>query len=209
MRWVLIWAALTGTAMADGERAGDFDYYVLALSWSPSFCALKGEAADAEQCAPGQRFGWVLHGLWPQDERSWPANCPTSEPNPSRRQTAGMADIMGSSGLAWYQWKKHGRCSGLTAEGYFALARAAYRSVKQPEVLQRLDQPVKLPARVIEEAWLEANPDLRPDMVTVTCQSGRIMETRICLTKALVPRPCGADAAMDCTSRDALFEPIR
>ena len=154
MRWVMIWAALTGSAMADGERAGSFDYYVMALSWSPSFCATTGDAKEREQCAPGQHRGWVLHGLWPQYERGWPANCATTEPGPSRRQTEAMADIMGSSGLAWYQWKKHGRCSGLSAQAYFARARDAYESVAQPEVLQRLDRPVKLPASVIEEAWI-------------------------------------------------------
>lgn len=209
MRWVIALMALAGVAMADGEKAGDFDYYVMALSWTPNFCALEGDAKGYEQCDPGQGNGWVLHGLWPQYENGWPAHCPSSERNPSKAETAAMADIMGSSGLAWYQWKKHGRCSGLPSEEFFALSREAYASVERPEVLRKLDKTVAVPASVIEDAWLEANPDLKPDMVTVTCRDGRIMETRICFTKGLVPRHCSAKAARDCTMKDALLDPMR
>ncbi|MFV0334302.1 MAG: ribonuclease T2 family protein [Tropicimonas sp.] len=212
MRFMVIWAILAGLAggaRADGERAGDFDYYVMALSWSPNFCALEGDAKGAEQCTAGRGAGWVLHGLWPQYERGWPAHCPSAERNPSRRETAAMADIMGSGGLAWYQWKKHGRCAGLPAAQYFALARKTYDSVKRPEVLRKLTRPVAVPAHVIEEAWLEANPALAPDMVTITCRAGRIMEARICLTRALEPRACGEDARRDCTLPDARLDPVR
>ena len=115
-------------ALAQSHTPGEFDYYVLALSWSPSFCALEA-GPDHPQCAEDADFGWVLHGLWPQYETGWPANCTTAARNPSRSQTAAMADIMGSGGSAWHQWKKHGRCSGLTATDYFALAREAYGRV--------------------------------------------------------------------------------
>ena len=142
MRWIMFWAAMTGMAMAEGEPAGEFDYYVMALSWSPNFCAIEGDAKGSEQCAPGRDHGWVLHGLWPQFERGWPSYCNTVEANPSMGQTEAMADIMGSSGLAWYQWKKHGRCSGLEPKAYFALSREAYESVERPGVLRRLEDTV-------------------------------------------------------------------
>ncbi|SFD06517.1 ribonuclease T2 family protein [Tropicimonas isoalkanivorans] len=209
MRWILLWVLLTGSAVADGERAGDFDYYVMALSWTPSYCATEGDAREAEQCDPARDLGWVLHGLWPQYEEGWPSFCASAAANPSRRQTAAMADIMGAPGLAWYQWKKHGRCSGLEATDYYALARRAYESVTPPPVLRKLSESVVLPAAVVEEAWLEANPELSADMVTVTCQSGRIMETRICLTRDLEPRACAPDARRDCTLSRALLDPVR
>jgi ribonuclease T2 len=119
-----------------------------------------------------------------------------------------MADIMGTAGLAWYQWKKHGRCAGLPPEDYFALARAAWDRVALPDVFMRLDRSVRLPASVVEEAFLAANPDWEPDMVTITCRENRIQEARICLTKDLDPRPCGADAVRDCRMRDALLDPV-
>jgi ribonuclease T2 len=200
---------LAGPAPAEGERAGDFDYYVLSLSWQPSWCALEGDGRRAPDCAEGTAVAWTLHGLWPQYEEGWPSDCPTKAANPTRRQTAGMADLMGSSGLAWYQWQKHGRCSGLSSEAYFALMRRAWESVSRPPVFARLDEAVRLPASVVEEAWLEGNPGLAPDMITVTCRDGHIEEARICLTKDLDPRPCAPDARRDCRLGDALLPPVR
>lgn len=194
-------------ALADGEPAGEFDYYVMSLSWSPNWCRMEGDARNSEQCDAD--FGWVLHGLWPQYHRGWPAYCPTTERQPSRQQTAEMADIMGTSGLAWHQWKKHGVCSGLSASAYYALAREAYGTVTRPAVFRKLDKPVKLPASVVEEAFLKANPGLEKDMVTVTCRDAYIQEVRICLSRDLTPAPCGRDVVKDCSMKDALFEPIR
>lgn len=194
-------------ALADGEPAGEFDYYVMSLSWSPNWCRMEGDARNSEQCDAD--FGWVLHGLWPQYHRGWPSYCPTTERQPSRQQTAGMADIMGTSGLAWHQWKKHGVCSGLSASAYYALSREAYGTVTRPAVFRKLDKPVKLPASVVEEAFLKANPGLEKDMVTVTCRDAYIQEVRICLSRDLTPVPCGRDVVKDCSMKDALFEPIR
>lgn len=198
---------LPATALADGERAGDFDYYVLALSWSPNWCAREGDARDAEQCDAD--FGWIVHGLWPQYEDGWPSYCPTSARAPSRSMTGAQADLFGAGGAAWYQWKKHGVCSGLPAEDYYNLAREAWARVNRPAVLRKLDQPVKLPASVIEEAFLEANPGWTPDTVTITCRDGYIQEARVCLTRDLDPRDCGYDVVRDCTMSDARLEPIR
>lgn len=196
-------------AWAEGERAGEFDYYVLALSWTPTWCAIEGDARGSTQCDPGQGYGFTMHGLWPQFEQGWPSFCPTNERQPSRSDTNAMVDIMGSSGLAWHQWRKHGVCSGLSSDNYFALSRLAYSRVNRPELLRQVDQDYRLPASVIEEAFLEANPDLSADMLTVTCRDGRIQEVRICLTRQLEPRECAADVRRDCTMQDALFSPMR
>jgi ribonuclease T2 len=208
---VLAVAGLIASSMAwaKGERSGEFDYYVMSLSWSPTWCALEGDARQSPQCDSDADFGWVLHGLWPQYHRGWPSYCPTVERNPSRSMTNDMADIMGTSGLAWHQWNKHGVCSGLSAQNYYDLSRKAYGTVVRPEVFRRLEKAVKLPASVVEEAFLKANPQLEPDMITITCKDGRIQEARICLSKSLEPVPCGRDVVRDCTATDALFDPIR
>lgn len=200
---------LAAPAVAQEERPGDFDYYVLALSWSPNWCAREGDARGAEQCAARHDHGWTLHGLWPQYHRGWPDYCRTGEAPPSRAMTAAMADIMGSSGLAWHQWKKHGTCSGLSAQDYFTLSRRAYESVTRPELFRRLKAPVRLPAAVVEDAFLKANPELAPDMLTITCRDGHIQEARLCLSRALAPVPCGRDVVRDCSLTDALFRPVR
>lgn len=113
-----------------------------------------------------------------------------------------MADIMGSGGLAWYEWKKHGRCSGLDAADYFAASRRVYGALRLPE------PQGPQTADGIEAAFLAANPALSADGVIVTCQAGRLQELRLCLTRDFAPRACGADVLADaCRSRGRLDVP--
>lgn len=199
MRWLI--AALM-LASAAPLRAADFDYYLLALSWSPSWCATEAGGGGAEQCAPDRDLGFVLHGLWPQHEDGYPEYCDAAARDPSRRQTAAMADVMGSGGLAWHQWKKHGRCTGLSAEDYFTLSRFAFGLLAAPELDDRMTAPE------IEAAFAAANPPLTPDDLVVTCGDGLLREVRICLTRELAPRACGADVNRGaCRTRGAISLP--
>jgi ribonuclease T2 len=211
MRWIsaLLAAVLASPAVAEGERAGDFDYYVMSLSWSAAWCEMEGDDRDDPQCDAGRGLTFVLHGLWPQYEDGWPSFCRTGMRDPTRGETAAMADIMGGAGLAFYQWKKHGRCSGLSSADYYATARQAFEGVTIPPVFAQMSKTLKVPASVIEGAFLESNPGLRRDQVTVTCKDGYIQEVRLCLTKDLEPRRCGADVIRDCTLKDAVLEAVR
>lgn len=209
MRAFALLMLLALPAEAEGERSGDFDYFVLSLSWSASYCAIEGDASGADQCDTRHDYDFVLHGLWPQFESGWPSYCTGAKADPPRALTAIQADIMGSGSLAWHQWKKHGRCSGLSAEDYYDTARTAFEMVNVPEVLTHLDRDMRLPARVIEEAFTEANPGLSPHAVTITCDQSMIREVRICLTKDLEYRACGLDVARDCRMTDALLPAMR
>ena len=205
MRLILL--SLTSSAiLAVAAYAEDFDYYLLALTWTPSWCLAEGE--NGGQCDPPRDLGFSLHGLWPQyADGGWPEDCvvPRSQ-DPSRRQTAAMADIMGSAGLAWYEWKKHGRCTGLPAEDYFALARRAYAGLTLP-----VPGAPKVTAAAVETVLLALNPAFSATDVIVTCRDGRITEARICLTRDLAPRACGADVARDACRQSAPLEmpPVR
>jgi ribonuclease T2 len=194
---------------ARAQTAGDFDYYLLALSWSSAWCTLTGDSRDDPQCDAGRGHTFTVHGLWPQYEDGYPADCRTTHPDPSRTQTAAMADIMGGAGLAFYEWRKHGRCSGLSAAAYFATLRRAYDAITIPPVFARITQDLTIDAGVIQDAFLEKNPRLSADHVTVTCKSGMIQEVRICLTRDLAPRTCGADVIRDCTLPDAELTAVR
>lgn len=209
MRALVFWILSAAAAFAEGESAGQFDYYVMALSWTPSWCAAEGDARGSEQCDADTGFGWTLHGLWPQFEQGWPSYCRTNERNPSRSDTAAQARLFGTSGLAWHQWNKHGRCTGLSSDDYYHLSQLAYDRVERPEIFRRLDETYRFPASIVEDAFLEANPDLEADGLTVTCRDGFIREVRICLTGGLEPRACGRDVRRDCTLSDARMDPLR
>ncbi len=193
--------ALTSPVARADDVAGRFDYYVLALSWAPSWCRSGSDTRDSTSCDTGRRAGFTVHGLWPQQENGWPEDCLTTHRNPSRADTAKMRDLTGSSGLAWYQWRKHGRCSGLSAQDYFGATRAAYQAVQLPEVFRRLTREVSLSASVVEDAFIEANPGMDRRGITVTCRGQDLQEVRICLTRDLQPRACAPDAARDCSRK--------
>lgn len=207
--FALILSLLALPVWADGEKAGEFDYYVLSLGWSPGWCAREGDARGDDQCDPRHDHGFTLHGLWPQYESGWPSYCRNIARDPTRSQTDAMMDIMGSGGLAWHQWKKHGRCTGLSAQEYFAASRQTYEIITIPDVFLNIRKDVKLPAAVVEEAFVEANPGLQRNMVTITCTRGMIHEVRICLTRDLAPRACGEDTIRDCRMQGALMPGIR
>ncbi|MEL6978761.1 MAG: ribonuclease T2 [Pseudomonadota bacterium] len=174
-----------------------FDYYVLALSWSPSFCERN---PDGDQCGQGRRF--TLHGLWPQYEDGYPQDCATDA---NRRVPGSLLreyqDLTGSRGLLAHQWRKHGSCTGLSAEAYFDASRAAVERVAVPEPLAKASRDARLDPRVVETAFMTANPGFERDGVTITCRSGDLAEVRVCLDLSLNPRRCGADVRADCRSR--------
>ncbi|MEM7519897.1 MAG: ribonuclease T2 [Pseudomonadota bacterium] len=206
---LMLATAVAVPARAENDQAGVFDYYVVALSWSPNWCLREGDARRSPQCAADTGHGWILHGLWPQYHRGFPAFCKTAERPPSRRMTSDMADIMGTSGLAWHQWRKHGVCTGLSAPDYYALSREAYARIVRPEIFRKLAREVKLPAKVVEDAFLKFNPNMEPDGVTITCKAGQIQETRVCMSKSLDPVPFGQDVVRDCRMDNAIFTPLR
>ena len=202
-------ALLIPLPLAARDIAGQFDYYVLALSWQPSWCSSTGDDRDATECDAGTGRDFSVHGLWPQYERGWPDYCETRERDPSRRESQAMADVMGSGGLAWHQWQKHGRCSGLSAADYFQATRDALDAITIPAVFDDLARDIAVPPPVIEEAFIEVNPDLTRDAITVACRDDALTEVRICLTRDLQPRDCASDARRDCSRRSVVMESVR
>jgi len=205
----LLLALMSASQAPAKGKPGEFDYYVMALSWSPSWCNREGDRRNSPQCDPSEDFGFVLHGLWPQYENGWPSDCRSDFRDPSRADTRAMADIMGSSGSAWHQWKKHGRCSGLASDDYYDLMREAYGLVNRPEVLRQIKDALDVAPLVVEDAFMEINDELDPDEITITCKSGQLQEARICMTKDLEFRRCGSDVIRDCRAKSVEILPIR
>ncbi|MCV9997539.1 ribonuclease [Pararhizobium sp. YC-54] len=169
-----------------------FDFYVLSLSWSPSWCLENDPSGRSMQCDPDNNHGFIVHGLWPQNEQGFPEFCRTRDPD-RVPETLGrpLFDIMPSMGLIGHEWRKHGSCSGLSQKDYFTVLRAAREKVTIPPGLQSVGPNRKTSATDIETALTSANPGLRPDALAVTCASGRVDEVRICFDKDLSFRTCG------------------
>ncbi|RLP22206.1 ribonuclease T2 [Mesorhizobium sp. YM1C-6-2] len=186
-----------------------FDFYVLSLSWSPSYCEAEGEDANRQQCATDRPYAFVVHGLWPQFERGFPERCRTDEPDVSNATLRTLYDIMPSAGLIRHQWRKHGSCAGLDQDDYFAVLRAARETVSIPPEFRRLDAYRTLDPDDAERAFLKANPSLPGDAVAVTCDRRYLREVRICMTKDLEFRSCPEVDRRDCRLSKVVMPPVR
>ena len=190
-------AAISGAnAQSEGEP-GDFDFYVLALSWSPTWCATSEDAARSRQCAADAGLGFVVHGLWPQYEEGYPEFC-RSDARPSRGEIGSVLDIMPDRGLAAHTWRKHGSCSGLDPQDYFEAMRAAFERVRIPREFVALAADGSMSAQAIETAFIAANPGLESSGAAVSCGDGWFEEMRICLTRELDFRDCEEVDARGC-----------
>jgi ribonuclease T2 len=186
-----------------------FDYYVLSLSWSPTWCAGNDTSGRTEQCAADASHGFIVHGLWPQNETGFPEYCRTSESDRvPERLGQSLFDIMPSMGLIGHEWRKHGSCSGLTQKDYFAVVRAAWDKLNIPPALKSVDRPRQAATGDIETAFISANPGLAKNAIAVTCEARFLEEVRICYNKDLSFRPCPATDARSCRSKSVTLPPI-
>lgn len=191
-----------GYADAKGRKhhseTGKFDYYVLSLSWSPVYCEHHPE--DGPQCGGAKRFGFVLHGLWPQyTNGGFPESCSTSNRLDPEAQALGRS-IFPSEKLVAHEWQRHGTCSGMTAEEYFKTADSARQSVNIPAQLEPGNRTTTMTAASISKAIRDANPSITNRSLAVTCSGPELAEVRVCLGKDLKPMACGSGVHDACRS---------
>lgn len=176
--------ATSSQFQARADTPGDFDFYVLALSWSPGFCDTGGAGRTYAQCASGAHLGFVVHGLWPQYQRGYPSDCGGIR-SPSRLALQAAKGLYPDEGLARFEWRKHGTCSGMSPSDYFVDVRKARATIVIPPAFRTPSQPQTWTPIDIQRAFIAANPRLRPGMLAVECYAGELDEVRICLSKDL------------------------
>jgi ribonuclease T2 len=203
----------TGLASAQDRRQnqpGQFDFYVLSLSWSPSFCEAAAERGGApqQQCGP-RPYSFVVHGLWPQYEKGFPEFCQQPAPRLDRNIVSSMLDLMPAPRLIFNEWDKHGTCSGLPARGYFETIRKARAQVRIPDAYIDVKEPLAVTPDAVEEAFVKANPGLTREAMAVTCDSRRLTEVRICVGKDLRFRDCGEIDRRACKREQLVMPPLR
>lgn len=203
-------------AMAQDPRQnapGQFDFYVLSLSWSPSFCAGAAErnapaAAGNMQCGP-RPYSFVVHGLWPQYDDGFPEFCQIPAPRLDRGVVSSMLDLMPAPRLIFNEWDRHGTCSGQLPRAYFETVRKARAVVKIPLEFTDLKEPLSVTPHTVEEAFINANPGLSTNAMAVGCDAKRLTEVRLCLSKDLQFRDCTEIAKRSCKREPLIMPPIR
>jgi ribonuclease T2 len=212
---VLLIATALGSAAAQEQQSqrnqpGKFDFYVLSLSWSPSFCKDTEERGreSNEQCR-GRPYAFVVHGLWPQYERGFPRDCQVPAPRLYRELMTSMLDLMPAPRLIYHEWDQHGTCSGLAAQAYFDLVRKARETVKIPEAYAAPKATLTVAPDEVEDAFVKANPGLSRAAIAVTCGSTRLSEVRICMGKDLKFRDCGEIDRRACRRDKLIMPPVR
>ncbi|GAA3751827.1 ribonuclease T2 [Terriglobus aquaticus] len=164
---------------------GQFDFYVLNLSWSPEFCSGHPSAAE---CAQHRAF--TLHGLWPQNnDGTYPEDC-SEAPGPA--SPSQYADIYPDASLLQHEWQTHGTCSGLSADQFFTLARRADQSVQIPSRLAHLTQTISLAPSQIITLFTQANSSFPANSLALTCGNNFLTAVEVCMDKNLKPEACSA-----------------
>ncbi len=184
-----------------------FDFYVLALSWSPAFCLTEQGQRSTSQCGANADFGFITHGLWPQFEDGWPSFCQSPHgAEMSNAQAERLFEIMPDRGLIAHQWDKHGTCTGLSQADYISATLAATQAIAIPAQFSGAS-PNRLNAAEIERAFIDANEGLESDGIAVSCPNGRFREVRVCLSTDLEPRACPQVDRQGCQQETLVIAP--
>lgn len=214
-----LFTALAGPGAAQGfaqdrrqDEPGHFDFYVLSLSWSPSFCAAAAERGrgrvPALQCG-ARPYSFVVHGLWPQYENGFPEYCQMPAPRLDHSMVSSMLDLMPAPHLIFNEWDRHGTCSGLSPRGYFETVRKARAVVKIPPEYVGLQKPLSIAPSAVEDAFIKANPGLAQGDFAVECDRRRLTEVRLCLSQDLKFRACPQVVKRSCRRDQILMLPLR
>jgi ribonuclease T2 len=207
--------SLAGTAAAQDRRQnepGKFDFYVLSLSWSPSFCEASAERTPEQkplpECDGTRPHPFVVHGLWPQYETGFPEFCKQPAPRLDRNVVASMLDLMPAPGLIFGEWDRHGTCSGLSARAYFGTVRKARALVKIPDEYLEAAQEITVAPAEVQDAFVKVNPGLTRSSVAISCDSKRLTEVRICVGKDLRFHDCQEVEQRSCRREQVVMPPL-
>lgn len=204
---------LSAPTQARDNKPGDFDFFVLALSWSPTFCDGPDAEGETLQCASGRRFAFVVHGLWPQYARGWPEFCRTTENWVPEDVIDSMLGIMPSRRLIIHQWRKHGSCTGLALRDYFRGTKLLFEKIRIPARYLSPQAPIITTPQQLVSDFVKSNRGLSADMLSVQCGNARdrarLSELRICLDRRGNFMSCGANEQRQCQARTLVMPPVR
>jgi ribonuclease T2 len=202
-----VWAQANGEQK--GAVPGTFDFYVLALSWSPTYCANGGDKRSPDQCHSGSSNGFVIHGLWPQLDHGYPTECPSEQADLPKTTLEPALRLFPDLKLAEREWKRHGTCTARAPADYLADISTARQKVTIPAPYQRPRMEALVSPLDLQNAFIDANPGLAAGMMEVSCVKGELQEVRICFTKDLKGfRACPEVVAGSCRAKSVTMLPV-
>lgn len=179
------------------RRMTPIDGHTLALSWSPQFCRTRArDPRHRLQCGGADnggvgRFGFILHGLWPEGRGpDWPQWC-RAAPSLPRALVRRHLCTTPSVDLIHREWAKHGSCMTRDPARYLSAGTRLFEAMRYPDMAALSRRRVTV--RQFANAFAARNRGLSPDMLRVqTDRRGWLTEVRICLARDARPRRCPA-----------------
>ena len=187
----LLWPAAAQRRNGPPSTPGKFDYYLLSLSWAPQYCLEMGDDPNDAECAPGSHYGFVVHGLWPENLQGMNPRACSPAPKLDAATEKSVLDILPGHPLILREWSTHGTCSGLTPAEFFKLTRTASQKVKIPAQYREPKKALIVPVKDFRQALMNANPGLSTENFALYCDDRFLREVRVCMDKSLNFRACG------------------
>lgn len=188
------------------NSSATFDYYLLSLSWAPTYCA-EHRNDNSTECRPGERKAFVLHGLWPQSQSGPPPENCGSARRVSQQIVRRMLAYFPSAGLIQHEWMTHGTCTGLSADDYFAKAEQAFQAVQAPDTYKNLHQQSTVNRHDIEAEFATTN-HAPESAFRVSCHNGELIGVEACMSRSLQFQAC-SESLRDCPANQVTVLPPR
>lgn len=182
-------------------RSQNFDFLILALSWSPTYCASSAKRGETAQCLNPANRGFVVHGLWPQARDGARLRCESNKDEFSKVLFERTLEVFPDLRLAQNQWQRHGHCFGFAADAYLEIVAKAKAKIVIPESLRSVGAPLSLAPDTIRSSFVTANQGLSRDAMSVSCRKSTLVEVLVCLKSDLSGfEPCPQVAKRSCAA---------
>jgi ribonuclease T2 len=184
---IVLLVIVATSSLCHAQQKGEpdkFDFYMMNLAWSPEFCSI----ADTSPQCKAPRDGFVLHGLWAQNnDGTYPVFC-SERPGPVHPEV--NLDLTPDLALLKHEWAKHGTCTKLSPEAFFASERKAYHSLLVPRMFMRIDHEIQMKPQEILDLFGKINPGFPPGSILLSCGNNRLTAIEACVGKDLKPLVC-------------------
>ncbi len=202
---VAVGAAPAVSTSPDPDRPIRYDFVILALSWSPTYCASSVRRGQTDQCQNPANRGFVVHGFWPQSRDGARLRCAEGRADFSKALFERALQVFPDLDLAEKQFQRHGECFEFSPDSYLDVTAQARSKIVVPDFLRALDRPLSIAPEEIRSAFANSNSGLSRDSISVSCRKSTLVEVLICMKSDLSGfEPCPQVVRRTC--RGAMIE---